>query len=437
MAYCRYSASPVGRQLLDLHRESRETWPASDALCSALQVLNHLQDCADDYRLLDRVYLPMRDLAAEGIGVETLAARASSPRLRRVLDGTARSYRDARRRPRAACRRTSSHPDCAGNVRVIVELAARLLRRLRRGDPVGGSGQAEKIGFPRCLCSSAYCEVSADERRRIRRRSRSSRATRRCIRRSGIGSRLPEPRSIGRCVCCRSIAGTAMYAVYAFCREVDDIADGERPVEHKIAALAAWREEIDALYAGHPHHLVARALSGAGACAIVCAEQDFLAIIDGMEMDARGDMRAPDLATLDLYCARVASAVGHLSVHVFGDASDAAHAVAESLGRALQLTNILRDLGEDAGRGRLYLPREMLDRHGIRGADPRRSCGIRRCRQSAATWRRSPKLTSRKRRARWSGARAGRCDLPRSWPRSIGQRFRRCFARGGAIPRRA
>ena len=85
MAYCRYSASPVGRQLLDLHRESRETWPASDALCSALQVLNHLQDCADDYRALDRVYVPMTDLEAEGIGVETLGAKAACPRLRRVL----------------------------------------------------------------------------------------------------------------------------------------------------------------------------------------------------------------------------------------------------------------------------------------------------------------------------------------------------------------
>jgi presqualene diphosphate synthase len=161
----------------------------------------------------------------------------------------------------------------------------------------------------------------------------------------------------------------AMYAVYAFCREVDDIVDGERPVECKIAALAAWREEIDALYAGHPRHVVAQALSKP-AVRYDLRRQDFLAIIDGMEMDARADMRAPDLATLDLYCARVASAVGHLSVHVFGDPSDAAHAVAESLGRALQLTNILRDLDEDAGRGRLYLPLEILDRHGIRGADP-------------------------------------------------------------------
>src|SRR6516164_7659628 len=160
-----------------------------------------------------------------------------------------------------------------------------------------------------------------------------------------------------------------MYAVYAFCREVDDIADGERLLDHKIAALAAWREEIDALYAGHPHHLVAHALRQP----IVrydLRQRDFLSIIDGMKMDARANIRAPDLAMLDLYCARVASSVGHLSVHVFGDPSDAAHTVADSLGRALQLTNILRDLDEDAGRGRLYLPREILDRHGIREADP-------------------------------------------------------------------
>jgi squalene synthase HpnD len=160
-----------------------------------------------------------------------------------------------------------------------------------------------------------------------------------------------------------------MYAIYAFCREVDDIADGERPVGHKIAALAAWREEIDALYAGHPRYLVARALSEP-VSRYRLRRDDFVAVIDGMEMDAREAIRAPDLAMLDLYCARVASAVGHLSVHIFGDQSDAAHGVAESLGRALQLTNILRDLSEDACRGRLYLPREVLDRHGIRGTNP-------------------------------------------------------------------
>jgi presqualene diphosphate synthase len=168
---------------------------------------------------------------------------------------------------------------------------------------------------------------------------------------------LPRPRREG------------MYALYAFCREVDDIADGAHPATEKLAALAAWRQEIASLYAGKPRHIVACALREPLA-RYHLRREDFLAVIDGMKMDACESIRAPDLATLDLYCARVASAVGHLSVHVFGDSSDAAHAVADSLGRALQLTNILRDLDEDAGRGRLYLPREILDRHGIRTADP-------------------------------------------------------------------
>jgi phytoene synthase len=160
-----------------------------------------------------------------------------------------------------------------------------------------------------------------------------------------------------------------MYAIYAFCREVDDIADGDAPPECKLAELARWHEEIEALYEGRPGHLMARALWRPVQC-YALRKEDFLALLAGMEMDAGGDIRAPDLANLDLYCSRVASAVGHLSVHIFGDSSGAAHSVAESLGRALQLTNILRDLAEDAARGRLYLPREILDRHGIRGTDP-------------------------------------------------------------------
>src|SRR3954451_25009910 len=162
-----------------------------------------------------------------------------------------------------------------------------------------------------------------------------------------------------------------MYAVYAFCREVDDIADDENaPPAQKRAALDAWRSEIDTLYAGgRARSLVSRALRQP-VLGYSLRREDFHAVIDGMEMDAAEDIRAPDMSTLDLYCARVAAAVGHLSVHVFGDPSPEAHAVADSLGRALQLTNILRDLDEDARRGRLYLPRELLDRHGIRTAEP-------------------------------------------------------------------
>jgi len=98
--------------------------------------------------------------------------------------------------------------------------------------------------------------------------------------------------------------------------------------------------------------------------------EDFLAIIDGMEMDVRADIRAPDHATLDVYCDRVACAVGRLSVRVFGMPREAGLALAHHLGRALQLTNILRDLDEDAAMGRLYLPREALRDAGIISTDP-------------------------------------------------------------------
>jgi phytoene synthase len=98
--------------------------------------------------------------------------------------------------------------------------------------------------------------------------------------------------------------------------------------------------------------------------------EDFIAIIDGMEMDVVADIRAPDRATLDLYCDRVACAVGRLSVRVFGMTPDAGSSLAHHLGCALQLTNILRDLDEDAALGRLYLPREALQAAGIAATDP-------------------------------------------------------------------
>jgi phytoene synthase len=161
----------------------------------------------------------------------------------------------------------------------------------------------------------------------------------------------------------------AMYAVYAFCREVDDIADDAPPAE-RAPGLEAWRREIAALYhGGGPRHLVGRALAGPIA-RYGLRRDDFLAVIDGMAMDAACDIRAPRLAELDLYCDRVASAVGRLSVRIFGAHVPAADLVAHHLGRALQLTNILRDLAEDGARGRLYLPQELLDRHGVAARDP-------------------------------------------------------------------
>jgi phytoene synthase len=156
----------------------------------------------------------------------------------------------------------------------------------------------------------------------------------------------------------------AMYAIYAFCRIVDDIADEPGELADKLARLADWRARIAGLYRGEADGPVTRVLVAA-VRRFDLREADFVAVIDGMQMDAETVIVAPDLATLDLYCDRVAASVGRLSVRAFGDASPAADLVAHALGRALQLTNILRDLLEDAERGRLYLPKEYLEAAGV------------------------------------------------------------------------
>jgi squalene synthase HpnD len=160
----------------------------------------------------------------------------------------------------------------------------------------------------------------------------------------------------------------AMYAIYAFCRIVDDIADEDGSLEEKRLGLAVWRDNIARLYQGRTEGPVTRVLAAAVPRFQLRAD-DFIAVIDGMQTDAETVVVAPDMATLDLYCDRVASAVGRLSVRTFGDASPAADQVAHALGRALQLTNILRDIEEDAQRGRIYLPLEYLRDAGVL-ADP-------------------------------------------------------------------
>ena len=160
----------------------------------------------------------------------------------------------------------------------------------------------------------------------------------------------------------------AMFEIYAFCRAIDDVADGDAESRSKVDHLQRWRSAIDAVFAGTPP---ARLLGLArAAIAFGLQRKDFLAIIDGMEMDVATNMAAPDDATLDLYCDRVASAVGRLSVRVFGMQDPDGTLLAFHLGRALQLTNILRDLDEDAGKRRLYLPREVLLAVGITATDP-------------------------------------------------------------------
>jgi presqualene diphosphate synthase len=163
----------------------------------------------------------------------------------------------------------------------------------------------------------------------------------------------------------------AMFEIYSFCRAVDDIADEAGPRHVRWQALAGWRRDIDALYTGVGP--VSPALQGLDKAihTFGLRREDFYAVIDGMEMDVEADIRAPALATLDLYCDRVASAVGRLSARAFGMPETEGKSLAHHLGRALQLTNILRDLDEDALIGRLYLPREDLRAAGIGEEEPR------------------------------------------------------------------
>ena len=227
----------------------------------------------------------------------------------------------------------------------------------------------------------------------------------------------------------------AMFAVYGFCRQVDDIADdlqGERSLRR--AGLDAWRADIEALYAG----------GDPGRAALVAGpvrrfglhKADFLAVIDGMQMDADEDIRAPSMTKLDLYCDRVASAVGRLSVRIFGMDAAPGEALARHLGRALQLTNILRDLDEDAGMGRLYLPRELLDQAGITSSDPAAVIGDPRVDQAC-------RALAAEARAHYAAARKvmaarprGRLAAPRLMGAVYGRTLDRTEAAGWAPPRR-
>lgn len=156
----------------------------------------------------------------------------------------------------------------------------------------------------------------------------------------------------------------AIYAVYAFCRVVDDIADGPGKPDEKQAELRDWRSEIARVFDGEPQTPIGWALKPV-ICKYALNQEDFLAVVAGMETDAAGSVRMEDAAALASYVDDVACAVGRLCTPIFGFATDEGDALAKSLGEALQLTNILRDVAEDARQNRLYLPADALEEAGI------------------------------------------------------------------------
>ncbi|MBW8728184.1 MAG: squalene/phytoene synthase family protein, partial [Inquilinus limosus] len=347
--YCRYSANPVGRYLLRLHGQADSTFPAGDALCTVLQILNHLQDCGDDWRKLRRIYVPTDWIEAAG-GIDRFFTPAEAPLRRPVIDRCL-DLVDAMLDTESTLPGQLTSRPLAAEVSVMLWLARKLAARLRRGDPLLARVALSKPDFARALRPGlsvmAFGARTLDDSALVRMavvRAKSSFA-------SGMRI-LPAD---GR---------RAIYAVYGFCRQVDDIADSSASVAEKTADLQAWRQRLDRIFVGRGEDPLDRELIWA-IRRFDLPRSEFDGMLDGMTIDAAAEVRIADRAGLAHYARCVAGTVGVMAVKIFGCPDQASAAFAVAQGEALQLTNILRDVDEDAGLGRLYLPESWLREAGI------------------------------------------------------------------------
>ena len=333
--YCARSAEPVGRMLLRLHGEDHAgVARAADALCTALQILNHVQDLVPDRDAMDRIYLPRPWMALAG-GEAAFFARDNTRRravLDAALDRVEALLEVAAALPRLLRSRLKRQ------AMVTLHLAWRLLAKLRAADPVRGRVALGRLDFARAFAALALPPPSdaAVVLARIT-RAKSSFAR-------GMRVLKGERRR-------------ALFAVYGFCRAVDDIADGAMPAAEKRRALAAWRAKLVA-----PDCALSRELAQARlAFALPIGECE--AMIEGMETDATPALRLPDEDALEAYTRRVAGSVGALAVRIFG--APGAEGFGLALGRTFQLVNILRDVDEDAALDRVYVPASVLAQYGV------------------------------------------------------------------------
>jgi phytoene synthase len=342
--YCHRSANPVGRFLLRLHGESDAALPAADALCSALQILNHLQDLEKDRRALDRIYLPtpwMEMAGGEAAFFDPANATARRAVIDAALDRTEHLVDIARELPSHVRSRR-----LAAESAVTIAAADKLARRLRRDDPILMRVEVSKPDLLRAFAGAVLAFP-------VRRTDPARAVTKRIVSASGSSFKLGMS----------SLEGPrrrAIHAVYAYCRVIDDIADGCLPIEEKRGFLDEWRREIDAL----PNATTPIGRELAHAIKAYDLPRDELhALLDGMEADAQPRVRIADGPAFDLYCRRVAGAVGALSIRIFG--APQAHDFAITLGRTLQIVNVLRDVDDDAAIERVYVPLDRLLQLGV------------------------------------------------------------------------
>ncbi|SCY25478.1 squalene/phytoene synthase family protein [Microvirga guangxiensis] len=346
--YCRLSANPVGRFLLQLHGECASAYAPSDALCTALQILNHLQDCGKDLQNLGRIYIPLQWTMPLG-GDKAFFDPAQAAMRRMILDAMLDRVDSLIDSSRILPERLQNKRLRAQSMATIA-LADRLSRRLRTSDPVLERVETNKADKARAFMVGLSGLIRKPE-------SQDTHVTAEAVRRSGSSFRLGmQSLSYER--------RRAIHAVYAFCRNVDDIADSNVPPSEKIRFLREWRREIDRLRRA-PETPIGRELARASSLFRLPLEECH-ALLDGMETDSAERVRLSSDHDLHLYGRRVAGSVGTLSVHVFGVPK--ARAFALDLGRTLQLVNILRDVDEDAARERVYIPLSRLAQLGLQDA---------------------------------------------------------------------
>ena len=361
--YCRRSADPVGRIVLMLHGvRDEEALRASDAICTALQITNHLQDVKEDAER-GIVYMPQDEMKRFAVSEDDLLADVATPQLRAFLVFQIKRTKRLFKQGLPLLYRTRG-------------ALGRELRAIWRG----GIAALDSISRAEWnVCAGSPLLNGRDK-------AQSLLAACRPVYRLESNVDLHAEEALNRAYCRWFIRASksnfylsffslpaekrrAITAVYAYCRMADDIADEPGEVSGKRASLREWKETLDQLGGESPVHPIIGELAWASRKYDLPPEH-FRAICDGVAMDLE-ESRFEDFTDLENYCDKVASAVGLACLGIFEATSEFAKEYAVCLGRALQMTNILRDVWEDAEEGRIYIPRSEMDKYGVTDSDLR------------------------------------------------------------------